>query len=182
MGAAAHAQLGLYGEYSATKISGITCGSPAPIPCSSGGGQVNPSGIQGGLYYDFKNFGPIRLGADVRGGATHSNKSAVSSAGGKDITFENTFLGGVRGVFRTPFPFLKPYAEVAAGWSRNNATNAGTANFIQYEAFAGADIHILPVIDLRAIELGIGNTNSIGTSSGSFGVKTIGVGVVLHLP
>jgi hypothetical protein len=186
MGAAAHAQVGVYGTYSASKLSGITCFATAPAACSSAGGVVSPSGLQGGIYYDFKSFGPIRLGGDLRGGTFHSNKSAASSTGGTNATTANTVLAGVRATVKTPFPFLKPYVEGAGGWTRSNVTelNHTYDNFAQYEVFAGADIKVLPVIDIRAIELGIGNMNRFGSGAGpsSVMVKTIGAGIVFHLP
>jgi hypothetical protein len=46
------------------------------------------------------------------------------------------------------------------------------------EGFAGADITILPVLDLRAIELGAGE--AFGPSSHS--IQSIGIGVVFHTP
>jgi hypothetical protein len=195
-GLAAQAQLGAYGLFSATGLSGIQC-YDSQGKCSSGGGKVNLTGLSGGLYYDFKTVGPVRLGVDFRGGAGHSNKSATSSAGGKDATGQQDFLAGVRGSIHTPISWLRPYAQVSAGWVHSDATEPfGTTtngvvggprlydNFVAYEGFVGADINVLPMLDLRAIELGIGNMNRFGTGSGSSsaGIKSIGVGVVLHLP
>jgi hypothetical protein len=214
---AAQAQLGAYGLFSATSLTGIQCLSPLPTACSNGAvggtasgskvinggfGKVNPTGLSGGVYYDFKSFGRIRLGVDVRGGNFHANKSASTSAGGSNITSGSYFLAGVRGTIRTPITWLKPYAQVSAGYSHNDATepiNAfspvnGSATppryydgFLQYEGFIGADIKVLPMIDLRAIELGVGNMNRLGSGSGlggtaSVGVRSIGAGVVFHLP
>ena len=211
-GYAALAQLGVYGLFSATGYTSIQCYSVAPTPCSNGAhggtnaagmvtgggtGSVNPTGLSGGLYYDFKTLGPVRLGVDVRGGNNHANKSASSSAGGDNITGGSYFLGGVRGSIHTPITWLKPYAQISAGYAHSNATEpivAGTVaapnpprtydGFVQYEGFVGADIHVLPILDLRVVELGIGNMNRIGTGSGSnsVGVRSIGAGVVLHLP
>jgi hypothetical protein len=57
-------------------------------------------------------------------------------------------------------------------------------NFLMYEGFAGVDIHVFSTVDLRPVELGIGQLNRIGTGNGpsSLGVFTISAGVVLHLP
>ena len=211
-GFAAQAQVGIYGLFSATGFTGVQCYSVAPTPCSNGSrggtnvagvvsgggtGSVNPTGLSGGVYYDFKSIGPVRLGVDLRGGNNHANKSAVSSAGGDNINGGSYFLGGVRGSIHTPISWLRPYAQVSAGYAHSDATEpivAGTVaapnppraydNFLQYEGFVGADIHVLPIVDLRAIELGIGNMSRIGSGSGtsSVGVRSIGVGVVLRLP
>jgi hypothetical protein len=190
---AAQAQLGLYGMYSATGMSGITCLDPQG-KCSSGGGKVNPSGGSGGLYYDFRKVGPVMLGVDVRAGQAHANKSAVNSSGGDDATVSDYFLGGLRGSVKTKITWLRPYAQVSAGLARTDASEPYAVvngqvtkpfdNFLQYEVFAGADIRILPILDLRVVELGIGNMSRVGTGSGSssIGVKSIGGGVVLHFP
>ena len=195
-GVAAQAQLGAYGMFSATGFSGIQCFDPQG-KCSSANGKVNPTGLSGGLYYDFKTIGPVRLGVDFRGGNNHANKSATSSAGGDNISGGSFFLAGVRGTIKTPISWLKPYAQISAGYAHSNVTEPivpGTVTvpnppraydgFVQYEGFIGADIHVLPMLDLRPIELGLGNMNRIGSGSGtnSVGVKSIGAGVVFHLP
>jgi hypothetical protein len=198
--AAAHAQAGVYIGYQATQLSGITCFEPAPLQCSSTGGKVNPAGWQAGGYYDFRNVGPMRLGVDFRGGVMHSNKSATSSAGGSDSTVLDNALLGVRGSFHTPVSWLSPYVQISAGYGRSNATlpfGESQQNvpqprledsYIMYEGFAGLAIHIFPMLDLRPIELGIGNMNRIGSSGAtvdgpsSIGVLSIGGSVVFHLP
>jgi hypothetical protein len=199
--AAAHAQAGVYIGYQATQLRGITCFEPAPLQCSSTGGKVNPAGFQAGAYYDFRNVGPMRLGVDFRGGVMHSNKSATSSAGGKDTTVLDNALLGVRGSFHTPISWLSPYVQVSAGYGRSNATLPfGSSqspptpqpryedSYIMYEAFAGVSIHIFPMLDLRPIELGIGNMNRVGSSGAtvdgpsSVGILSIGGSVVFHMP
>jgi hypothetical protein len=204
---AARAQFGVYGTYSADRLSGIQCLAPAstnastacsndklgpgPIvtgtsPSAGQSGAVNPSGFWGGAYYDFKDVGPVRLGIDFRGGEGHSNKSASSSAGGKDSTESYSALGGVRGSFRSPYPWLKPYAQMSVGWTRSDATELQHTfdNFIRYEGFAGIDIHLASLLDLRPVEVGIGDMQRIGTGTGSSSVfiRSIGAGIVLHLP
>jgi hypothetical protein len=209
--AVAHAQAGVYVGYQATQLSGITCFDPQDA-CSSANGKVNPAGVQAGAYYDFRNIGPMRLGVDFRGGTMHSNKSATSSAGGNDTTSMTNALLGVRGSFHTHFSWLNPYLQVSAGYARSNATLptcettaggillcSGTSstvttpipraydNFVQYEGFIGLTVHIFSTIDLRPVELGIGNMNRVGsagytTDPSSVGVKSIGASVVFHLP
>jgi hypothetical protein len=193
----AQAQFGAYGTYSASRLSGMTCLDPQG-QCSSQNGTVNTTGGWGGLFYDFRSYGPMRFGVDVRGGEGHSNKSAVSSAGGADATATQNVLAGVRASFHTPVKILKPYVEVAAGWGRSNVTEPfGTTSgsssivpprqydhFLEYEGFAGVDLRIFPIMDLRVIELGIGNMNRLGSGNGasSVGIKSAGIGVVFHLP
>jgi hypothetical protein len=173
---AARAQAGAYVGFNATDLRGITCFDPQGH-CSSANGKVNPQGIQAGAYYDFRNIGPMRLGLDLRGGTEHSNKSATSSAGGGDTTGFDDVMLGVRGSFHTRFSWMNPYVQVSAGYAKSNATlpigaiASGSLvpnpprledNFLMYEGFAGFNIHIFPMIDLRPIELGIGNMNRFG--------------------
>jgi hypothetical protein len=196
---AAQAQAGVYVGFTATRLSGITCFDPTG-QCSSANGVVNPAGIQGGVYYDFRKVGPVLLGIDFRGGTEHSNKSATSSAGGKNATGLDDVLLGVRGSFHTRYSWLSPYVQVSAGYAQSNATlpvNTGLVssvplpraedNFLLYEGFAGVNIRVFPYIDLRPVELGIGNMNRLGSSStedgpGSIGVKSIGAAIVFHMP
>ena len=210
MGATAHAQFGVYGMFSVTQYTGVQCVSTA-VACSNGTvavsasgvkstGSISPTGLSGGAYYDFKTVGPVRLGVDLRAGANHANKSASSSAGGDNVTGGSFYLGGVRGSVHTPISWLKPYAQVSLGYAHSDVTEPTSAqgsgaspapryfdSFVQYEGFVGADIHVLPIIDLRAFEVGIGNMNRIGNGSSqdgssSVGVRSLGAGVVIHLP
>jgi hypothetical protein len=193
----ARAQLGLYGMYTGTEMSGVQCLSTAP--CSSPNGDVRPWGGFGGVYYDFRNIGPVRIGVDFRAGGLHSNRSASSSAGGSNVVGSQTFLGGLRGSIKTPISWLSPYAQISAGYTRSDVTEpaittlATASNptpvrtydgFIQYEGFIGADVHVFPFLDVRPIELGIGNMNRVGSGgqgSTSVGLMSIGAGVVLRI-
>jgi hypothetical protein len=217
----AQAQIGVYAGYTGQRLSGIQCLSIVAgyNDCSTNStslgvnqtkntsDSVDPSGLFAGGYFDFRNVGPVRLGVDLRYINGHSNKSASSAAGGKGATTVDTGLVGVRGVFNTPISWLKPYGEVAVGYTSSDATEppcqTGTGatllcsgastggprvfdSFVQYEAFVGADIRIASMLDLRAIELGIGNMNRFGNgtagSTSSVGVMSVGVGVVLRFP
>lgn len=204
----ARAQVGVYGMYTGTELSNITClalnASPS-LPCSAADGNVKPFGGTAGIYYDFRTFGPVRLGVDLRGDFLHANKSAADSTGGNGATRVHNVLVGVRGSFHTPVSFLRPYAQVSAGWAQSNATEpaclttSGTTvlcsgsqagspqrmdNFVQVEGFAGVDIKVFPVLDVRPIELGYGYMSRFGTGNGdgSLPVKSIGAGLVFHLP
>jgi hypothetical protein len=136
-----------------------------------------------GGYYDFRSMGPVRLGVDVRGSVLNSNKSAVTNSASVDFVRFYSALAGVRGEFRTPARWLHPYAQLSAGLGRTNADFPNGdprvyQNFTQVEGFVGADITLLPVLDLRAIELGAGET--FGPSSHS--IQSIGIGIVFHTP
>ncbi|MBB5066792.1 hypothetical protein [Granulicella mallensis] len=213
-GLMARAQAGVYIGYSATRMTGITCFDPQtadpgaqcfttnPSALTTPNNHVNPSGVFLGGTYDFRNVGPVRLGVDLRYNHDRANKSASSGAGGLNTTGANTVLAGIKGTVHTPVKWLKPYAEMAFGWTSSNVTEPfGTSisfpssptpprlydNFFRYEGFIGADIRIAPTIDIRAIEFGLGNMNRLGStgtpgSTTSVGLQSIGAGIVFHLP
>jgi hypothetical protein len=158
---------------------------------------VKPYGGAFGAYYDFKDLGPVRIGVDLRGDVLGTNKRADSSAGGQGIVRQYATLGGLRGSIKTPIHWLRPYAEVAGGYTRNNAIGQYTfapvpsgapalvsfnpnvyANYGVVRGYVGADITIFPFLDLRAIELGAGE--AFGSSSHT--TESIGAGIVFHLP
>jgi hypothetical protein len=92
-----------------------------------------------------------------------------------------SFLGGVRASVHTPFNWLRPYAQISGGLGRSNADllildPRSYQNYTQVEGFVGADIPILPILDLRAIELGAGEM--FGPTNHS--IQSIGIGVVFH--
>jgi hypothetical protein len=62
---------------------------------------------------------------------------------------------------------------------RPAARTLSYSSYFQFEAFAGVELHVLPIVDLRPVELGIGNMNG---SNGSIGVTSIGASVVFHMP
>ena len=176
----ASAQLAIYGTFQGQRFGGITCPSFAS-PCANNNGHVQPYGGSFGAFYDFRDVGPVRLGLDLRGDVLDTNKRGDSSAGGSDIVREYGVLAGVRGGFRTPIRWLLPYAEVAGGYSRSNAsglyTTTTTVNnavsppvtttslsfnpetynsYPLFEGFVGLDIRVASFLDIRAVELGGG--------------------------
>jgi hypothetical protein len=177
---AANAQIGIYATATGNWFGGVTCPSFAS-PCAETDGKVKPFGGNFGAYYDWRTYGPIRLGFDARGAVQTSNKRADSSAGGPGIVRNYEGLGGVRATVRTPIHWLHPYAEIAGGYTRNNAnglyTNTVTtnnnltppitgtvlsynpssySNYGLFKGFVGLDIPLLPFLSFRAIELGEG--------------------------
>ena len=223
------AQFGVYGMITGQRFGGITCPTFA-APCASGGGRAQEYGGTVGVLYDVRNVGPVKLGADLRGEIFTSNKRADSSAGGAGIFRQYNVMGGVRGTVATPISWLRPYGEIAFGYTRNNASGLYTqttslnnnvspptslssvtfnpsvyANQPLFKGILGVDVHVSTHLDIRAIELGLGdalgstttvvattNTASAsGTSSTStatasspntHGVASIGAGLVFRFP
>jgi hypothetical protein len=205
----AHAQVGVYGTITVNRLAGQQSSPLAPLntglvdctgnlaPNCAVNNSVDPIGGTGGVYYDFKALGPIRLGADVRGSITDSKQGAYSFSRGGGTRIYST-LGGIRASFHTPIKIIKPYIQASAGLGRSDYglfTLAGSPtslsavtqkevlhNNLQYEGFAGVDLKILPFADFRVVELGYGALSSTGTGSHTYPIGTISSGVVFHLP
>jgi hypothetical protein len=164
-------------------VGGFTC--LQVTGCAATGGAIKPYGGTFGGYYDFRSIGPVRLGVDLRGSVLNSNKSATTGTSSSDLVRHYAALGGLRAGIHVPFTWLHPYAQISGGYGRlNDESLSGTVNprvftnYTQVEGFVGADITLLPVLDLRAIELGAGEM--FGSSNHS--IQSIGIGVVFHTP
>ncbi len=187
----AHAQLSAYGMVTVRRMTNIpyTQGTT-----TSTNGSIEPVGGTGGVTYNFRTVGPVRLGVDARGSITSSTKAAYTSfvAAGGHI---DSGLAGLRATFHTPFLPIKPYVQGSVGVARTNfgtqynsglATSGVTSQtgvqlttHLEYDAFAGVDIAILPIMDFRLIELGYG---AIQGDSHTYPVQSLSTGVVFHLP
>ena len=193
----ARAQAGVYAVFTATRIGNLQSSPAATFTNANGGTKptVDVSGGTFGAYYDFKTLGPIRLGADFRGNVESSSRGAgVKSVGTGSHLY--SVLGGVRGAFHTRYSFLEPYVHLSGGLGRSDygllRNVNGTApplngtyllqNSFEYHAFAGADIHLFPALDFRVVELGYGGLAAFGNNSHNYSLRTVGTGLVLHLP
>jgi hypothetical protein len=193
-----HAQVGVYGMFTADRLSRIAS-SPLPLPPNSTApafaraNTVDPLGGTGGVYYDFMKLGPVKLGADLRGSILTTKRGAYINFNGPGARIYSV-LGGVRGVFHTPVQSLKPYLQISAGLGRSDyglytsrpASNQPLPNVIynnfQYEGFAGLDIKLLPILDWRVAEFGYGGLDPFGTYSHNYPIKQVSMGFVIHLP
>lgn len=172
----AHAQLAAYGTVSVEHVSGLKC---TEAVCGSNDGTVNPVGGGGGLFYDWKTVGPVRVGFDVRASSTLSNKNAVQYAGSPGPHIFSV-LGGVRGSVKIPVLSMRPYAQASVGWDRTNVSTPQTySTGLQFRGFVGVDLPLLPMLDFRVVELGAGSLRSAGSS---FPMESISTGLVFHFP
>ena len=194
----AHAQVGAYGMFTVDRLSNIVS-SPLPLPPNSTGSAfarkdtVDPLGGTGGVYYDFMNLGPVKLGADLRGSILNTKRGAYINFNGPGARIYSV-LGGVRASFRTPVKSLKPYVQGSVGLGRSDyglyvnrpASNQALPNVIynnfEYEGLAGLDIKLLPIMDWRVAEFGYGGLNPFGTYSHNYPIKQVSMGFVFHLP
>ena len=176
----ARAQFGAYATITGERVTGFQC-QATNGPCASNDGSVRPFGSNFGVYYDFRNIGPVRIGADLRGGVMTANKSATEYQSGSGLVRHYDALAGIRGSIGTPIRILRPYAEIAGGYAKSNAASLDTtvyANYTQVQGLVGVDVAITPFFDIRAIELGAGALFGTGTHS----TQSIGAGLVFHFP
>jgi len=175
----ASAQVGVYGMFDATRISSLT-GTPSVIT----GKTLNSTSPVGGIlgvYYDFRNVGPIRIGVDLRGSLIQTKRGADADFLGAG-THINSVLGGVRLSFHTPIKVLqlKPYLQASAGLGRSDfGVGQNQSNGFEYHGFAGVDIKLLPILDFRAVELGYGGLDGNGHN---YPLASVSTGFVVHFP
>ena len=187
--ATAHAQLGVYGTFTANRLSNL---KSSPLATNPGAinNDVSPLGGTAGVYYDFLKLGHVvKLGADLRGTITTTKRGAYTNANGGGARI-NSGLIGVRAVFNAPVlhHLLRPYLQGSVGIGSTNYGllygNNGVAlhsNF-EYMGFAGVDIPLLPYMDFRIVELGVGGLNPFGNNSHNYPLQSVSSGVVFHLP
>lgn len=173
----AAAQVAVYGMFDGTRISNLN-GTPSVIT-----GQTlkstSPVGGIVGVSYDFRNVGPVRVGVDVRGSLLHTKRGADADFLGAGTRI-NSLLGGVRVSFHTPIRLLKPYVEGAAGLGRSDfGLSRNLSDGLEYHAYAGLDVKLLPVVDFRAVELGYGGLDANGRN---YPLTSVSTGFVFHLP
>jgi len=163
---ASPAQVGIYGNFDATHLDNKT---------------LTTTWLYGpnfGAYYNFLHAGPIAAGVDLRGSFLYGSRMRYRSV-----------LVGVRVAANPPVLPIKPYAQFSVGGGAVKPDSSGvvpthyTTKF-QYGVFGGADITILPHIDLRLVEVGYSRMTGIngGSTALATSLVTIGSGIVVRLP
>jgi hypothetical protein len=151
-----HAQLGLYGTYTAQQLN---------VPGYS-------SWINGGTFGAYLASGHVELlslGVDVRG----------SFANGSSQSFDSGAIGPRVGLNTHILP-LQPYIEATAGVGHATFVGLPDVTKFEYQFLGGIDFTILPRIDWRVVEFSYGGLTGLNTNS--FHPKTISTGIVLRLP
>lgn len=199
--------------YTASKYS-IT---PPPGTQLSGQGSFSPLGYTVGGTYDFMNVGRVHLGVDARFTSTSSKKGAVARDGMYSGTTSSgpatsgqvpqydlaggrvySTLGGIRGSINTRISaiHIDPYVQASAGLIRSNfgvyepVYNGPTGRLSAFGAFgfAGADIHLAPMVALR-LEGGAGtaiapskpsNFDNFDVPSGGKALYKFSAGLIFH--
>ncbi len=169
-GGVAKGQLGVYGKVDFNHYSPGGSGSTAEW--FYGGGV--------GVYDDFIRLGPLHAGVDVRG----------SFGSGGQQNYRN-FLGGVRAAVKVPVLPLRPYAEGLVGGGGTEYTGATAAGItgrsyltkFTYEILGGLDYTLIPHVDFRAIEIGVGRQTGVNSGASNPGTTIVAVstGLVVRL-
>ena len=168
---------------SVSRMSGVSSSSYATPFISSGvamNDYVNPLGGTFGAYYDFMKIGPIKLGVDARGSILTTKRGALSASAGYGARISSG-LGGVRGTFHA-YKALDGYVQASAGLGRSNFGLLDPGSLqkgVEYHAFAGMQLHVLPYADFRVFEVGYGG---IEAGSHNYPLKSVSTGVVFHFP
>ncbi|GAC1360808.1 MAG: hypothetical protein NVSMB3_08840 [Acidobacteriaceae bacterium] len=177
---AAHAQVAIYGTFSALHVSNVQTGA-----VYSGSSYQNQTtsfwapGLGGGVTLNFLHLGPASLGFDFRG----STKPGTTGA--------DTALGGLKLGFKAPLLPLQPYLQGSAGYLATRTPNVSTGSpagstftnkYAAFELIGGVDLPIAPFFDLRLLEVGAGRGFHIGLGSGSYNptLFTVNSGLVFH--
>ena len=157
---AAEAQVAVYGKFDLLHDSqnenNSSVGNSVETTFYYGGGV--------GVYDDFFHFGPLRVGVDVRGDLLTGSNYRY-----RDV------LGGVRVAVKLPVLPLRPYVQgsIGSGGTKytgspaNGITTYPYANKFTYVVFGGIDTGLLPHVDLRAIEVGVGQQSTTSDAVGA---------------
>ena len=164
---AAHAQTGVYLDFSATNPDNWIYGGTA------------------GVYHDAWRLPFSKAGLDVRGSFL-GNGQTVDTPRIYGVT------AGPRLVFHPPVLPIKPYVEVLAGAGHVRIGTANTGRF-EYQVVGGVDVKIIPRLDWRLFDFaytGYPGLNEVGYPTSylqpdrfdSFSPKILSTGLVLRLP
>jgi len=152
---AAHAQVGLYFNPIATRISNS---QPDTGPFAFLGENSTSRmfyGVDIGGYYNFYQQGKTEVGVDVRDTIEHGNSAAL-----------NSFMVGVR-VATKPFSnALKPYIQASVGVGTTRPPHSTVrVNRQQFAVYGGADYPLNRHVDFRVVEVGFSSLSTASTST-----------------
>ena len=166
-----HAQVAVYGMFSAGHYSGIGVGN-GTAPNQSGG--MTARGGTFGVYDNFLPFGPVKFGGDAR---FFVQNSANSTTYGNKLA---GFMFGPRLAIALPPPIpVRPYIQLEVGGvGTNNGTSTSRTTSFAYQVNGGVDFTIVPHLDIRG-EYGAGQLTSINNTNHT--LQEFGIGLVLRL-
>ena len=155
--AAAHAQIGVYMNPVAIRVSNSTKDNSSFSFLGQNSTSQVMFGYSLGGYDDFFHSGKLGAGIDMRLQDLHANNAMLRD-----------FFLGVR-VSGTPWERpIKPYVEAAVGVTTTKPQQSrGHTSKGAYLVMAGADYTLARHVDLRMIEVGYGSLTTV--SSGTIG-------------
>ena len=132
----------------------------------------------GGVTLGLLSAGPVHLGLDLRGSTRRGTTGA------------DTALFGLRVGFKPPLIPLKPYVQGSVGYLATRTPNVSsgssgsttfTNQYAAYEVMGGVDYRFARFIDLRLLEVGVGQgLDILGNANSKATFFTINTGVVVH--
>lgn len=156
----AKAQLGVYGNFTASKLN-------AP----NTGWFYGPTF---GAYYDGAHFPVVNFGIDAR--------AALLGSGAEPSTKVDSVLVGPRAVLHAPVLPLHPYAEGLVGEAHVQVGQGATyssGSHLGYGFAAGVDMTFFPRLDWRIVEYTLSRFSG---PSGANVQKTLSTGLVFRIP
>ncbi len=165
----AHAQVGIYGMFSADHYSGLGVGTGT---ASNQSGGITPLGGTFGFYDDLVNLGPVHLGSDTR--LVVENSANSTPYGNKLI---GGFVGARLAANTIVLPF-RPYVQAEIGGvGTNNGTSYTRTGAFAYQFQFGGDFTLVPHVGLR-LEYGAGQ---VETQYQRHTLQSFGAGIVFRL-
>ena len=152
---AAHAQVGLYVNPIAIRMSNSTADTGPFAFLGENSKSQMFYGVNFGGYYDFFHQGKVEAGVDVRDSIVHGNSASL-----------NSFLIGAR-LAGQPFSNpIRPYIQLSAGAGTSRPpTNPAHVTRAQYGIYAGADYPLNRHIDFRVLEVGYGSLTTVSSTT-----------------
>jgi len=130
------------------------------------------SGLGAGLTIHLFNAGPVAIGFDLRGSGTGGYQNEGSGLGGVQLALR-TRPHGLRpyvqysyGIFVTAAIDADPYYGSRSCLCNVMGVSQRDGAYHGYQVFVGADYRLTRLIDLRAIELGLGSAHGNSPDGG----------------
>jgi hypothetical protein len=154
-----HAQLGLYGAFTAQNLG---------VPGNNG--YVLYGGTFGG-YLASGRLAILNVGVDLRGSFTRDGGTS----------FDSGAIGPRIGLNLHIIP-IHPYVEGTAGLGRVEVAGGSPSNSLkfEYQVLGGVDFTIFPRVDWRIAEYSYGGLSVMDNYN--FHPKSLSTGIVLRLP
>jgi hypothetical protein len=153
--ATSHAQIGLYVNPVATRVSNSKADSGVFAFLGDGSTSRMFWGANIGGYYDRWHGEKYDAGIDIRDTIMGANNARL-----------NNFLIGARVVAKSWSPNWRPYVQLSGGAGTTRAPHSTVkTSRATYGVFVGADYKLSRAIDLKAFEIGYGSLTTISSAT-----------------